>query len=123
MGVTVTLIVATAGMVSTTWVQFIKGSMLVGFCAVVVLMILERGFKTTDFETLKGPTVADSATMEKPWANKPYVKSADGAVWRVTDKGLIATQVFAKRGGQKFVNGQPQSKANDLQPPNWSPTP
>ena len=115
-GVTVTLIVATAGMVSTTWVQFIKGSMLVGFCAVVVLMILERGFKTTDFETLKGPTVADSATMEKPWANKPYVKSADGAVWRVTDKGLLATQMYSKRDGQKFVNGQPQSKTNDLHP-------
>src|SRR5437868_1731076 len=31
-GVTVTIIVVTAGMVSTTWVQFIKGSLLVFFC-------------------------------------------------------------------------------------------
>ncbi len=115
-GVTVTLIVATAGMVSTTWVQFIKGSMLVGFCAVLVLMIMERGFTTTDFEKLRGPSGADVASMEKPWAEKPYVKSADGAVWRATDKGLIATQTFAKRDGQKFVNGKPQSKANDLLP-------
>jgi cation/acetate symporter len=30
-GVAVTLIVVTAGMVSTTWVQFIKGSLLVFF--------------------------------------------------------------------------------------------
>ncbi len=42
-GVTVILIVATAGMVSTTWVQFIKGSLLVVFCFVLTIMILHRG--------------------------------------------------------------------------------
>jgi cation/acetate symporter len=42
-GVVVTLIVVTAGMVSTTWVQFIKGGMLVIFCAALTLMILNRG--------------------------------------------------------------------------------
>ena len=42
-GVTVTLIVVTAGMVSTTWVQFIKGSLLVFFCGVLTSMILTRG--------------------------------------------------------------------------------
>ena len=42
-GVTVTLIVVTAGMVSTTWVQFIKGSLLVFFCGVLTSMILARG--------------------------------------------------------------------------------
>ena len=36
-------IVTTAGMVSTTWVQFIKGSLLVLFCAVLVVAILNRG--------------------------------------------------------------------------------
>src|SRR5947209_4695496 len=44
-GVTVILIVVTAGMVSTTWVQFIKGSLLVFFCSVLVVLILNRGFK------------------------------------------------------------------------------
>ena len=43
-GVSVTVIVATAGMVSTTWVQFIKGTLLVVICAFVVGLILERGF-------------------------------------------------------------------------------
>jgi cation/acetate symporter len=43
-GVAVTVIVATAGMVSTTWVQFIKGTLLVVICAFVVGLILERGF-------------------------------------------------------------------------------
>ena len=42
-GVAVTLIVVTAGMVSTTWVQFIKGSLLVFFCGVLASLILERG--------------------------------------------------------------------------------
>ena len=45
-GVTVILIVVTAGMVSTTWVQFIKGSLLVVFSAVLTLTLLSQGFKT-----------------------------------------------------------------------------
>ena len=49
-GVVVTLIVVTAGMVSTTWVQFIKGGMLVIFCAILTAMILNRGLmgRSTD---------------------------------------------------------------------------
>lgn len=43
-GAAVTVIVATAGMVSTTWVQFIKGTLLVVVCTVVVALILDRGF-------------------------------------------------------------------------------
>ena len=42
-GSVVIFIVTTAGMVSTTWVQFIKGSLLVVFCAILVAMILNRG--------------------------------------------------------------------------------
>jgi cation/acetate symporter len=42
-GVVVILIVVTAGMVSTTWVQFIKGGLLVIFCAALTVMILWRG--------------------------------------------------------------------------------
>jgi len=49
-GVAVTMIVVTAGMVSTTWVQFIKGSLLVFFCGILAAMILDRGLvvKTID---------------------------------------------------------------------------
>jgi cation/acetate symporter len=42
-GSVVIVIVVTAGMVSTTWVQFIKGSLLVAFCAALVVAILARG--------------------------------------------------------------------------------
>jgi cation/acetate symporter len=45
-GVTVILIVVTAGMVSTTWVQFIKGTLLVVFSAILTVMLLAQGFKT-----------------------------------------------------------------------------
>src|SRR6185369_1415905 len=45
-GVVVTVIVVTAGMVSTTYVQFIKGSLLVIFCTILTVMILNRGLTT-----------------------------------------------------------------------------
>lgn len=42
-GIVVMLIVVTAGMVSTTWVQFIKGGLLVLFCTGLTAAILHRG--------------------------------------------------------------------------------
>jgi cation/acetate symporter len=42
-GATVTLIVVTAGMVSTTYVQFVKGSLLVVFSSILTALILDRG--------------------------------------------------------------------------------
>jgi cation/acetate symporter len=47
-GAVVILIVVTAGMVSTTYVQFIKGSLLVFFSTVLVVMILNRGLNVVD---------------------------------------------------------------------------
>jgi cation/acetate symporter len=44
-GSVVILIVVTAGMVSTTWVQFLKGSLLVAFSLVLTVMILVRGLE------------------------------------------------------------------------------
>jgi cation/acetate symporter len=51
-GAVVITIVVTAGMVSTTWVQFIKGSLLVVFSTVLTVLILARGFhaRTGPFE-------------------------------------------------------------------------
>lgn len=45
-GLIVTLIVVTAGMVSTTWVQFLKGGLLILFSLVLTGLILSRGFST-----------------------------------------------------------------------------
>jgi cation/acetate symporter len=60
-GIVVITIVVTAGMVSTTWVQFLKGSLLVIFSGVLVTMLLQGGLKTntTAFQTI-GPMDADA---------------------------------------------------------------
>ncbi len=47
-GVVVIVIVVSAGMVSTTYVQFIKGSLLVLFSAVLVVQIMQRGLTTSE---------------------------------------------------------------------------
>jgi cation/acetate symporter len=47
-GATVIVIVVTAGMVSTTWVQFLKGALLVIFSAILTVMVLNRGFDVKD---------------------------------------------------------------------------
>jgi cation/acetate symporter len=47
-GAVVIIIVVTAGMVSTTWVQFIKGSLLVVFSAVLTVLILQRGLEVRE---------------------------------------------------------------------------
>src|SRR5690606_37456831 len=81
----VTLIVVTAGMVSTTWVQFIKGTMLVVFCGVLVVMILGRGLTTQpagesqhDFAILPAEEAIgpNAKIMEESgvWVGKPYVR-------------------------------------------------
>ncbi|TWT96038.1 Cation/acetate symporter ActP [Botrimarina colliarenosi] len=63
-GVVVILIVVTAGMVSTTWVQFLKGALLVIFSAVLSMIVLNRGLEanpTTETATLRtlGPLPAN----------------------------------------------------------------
>lgn len=58
-GAVVIIIVVTAGMVSTTWVQFLKGSLLVVFSAVLTVMILQRGFEA-DPSTAEPQTVTET---------------------------------------------------------------
>jgi len=51
-GAVVVFIVVTAGMVSTTYVQFLKGGLLVIFSLMLTLLILYRGLNTTPAEEL-----------------------------------------------------------------------
>jgi cation/acetate symporter len=62
-GVAVIIIVVTAGMVSTTWVQFIKGSLLVFFCTILVIMILYRGLSTSAPSQPQTIVKSDNATL------------------------------------------------------------
>ncbi len=54
-GTIVILIVVSAGMVSTTYVQFLKGSLLVVFSTVLTMMILNRGFTARTDQHLNEP--------------------------------------------------------------------
>jgi cation/acetate symporter len=66
-GTVVVTIVITAGMVSTTWVQFIKGAMLVIFCGVLTLGILYRGLEAQPAigEALRVTVVHQTDTSQK----------------------------------------------------------
>ncbi|MDX1965203.1 MAG: cation acetate symporter [Pirellulales bacterium] len=129
-GTIVILIVVMAGMVSTTWVQFIKGGLLVLFCGVLTYGILARGlttapqpgnnafaaYQTTSLPLLleKNPDLEVLPTAS-PWQGKPYVrlKSASTGrleIWRVIPSvtgepapaapQIAATQFITKQPGQ-----------------------
>lgn len=140
-GAIVITIVATAGMTSTTYVQFIKGAMLVVFSLIVTVAVLYRGltttpdqggrvpfyqYKTLEASEVKGAlVVADKAYAVKgsvPVKSETYVKLENNGVqtwWLRSDKdGKIAlkeTQYEVKKAdGSKLVNGLPASKDNVL---------
>ncbi len=127
-GVVVILIVVTAGMVSTTWVQFLKGGLLVIFSTLLTWMILGRGFTTQEggadgykFRTL-GPLATDSAEGEVPtigpmiaklpdlpgetvlvplpaWSETPFVRTQND------ETGLITTWSLRENAeGQRFFD-------------------
>ena len=94
-GAVVILIVVTAGMVSTTWVQFLKGSLLVLFSMILVGLLLQRGLKVQSggrdghefsiSEPLEGDPLPhiqaqpgwEQATLlpsEGAWAQAPFVR-------------------------------------------------
>jgi cation/acetate symporter len=102
-GTVVILIVVTAGMVSTTWVQFIKGSLLVLFCLVLTIAILRRGLTTdpslsnADFRKPKEISLVTESYLkenhlvwlpsEGAWAGpvgKMYVRLKDEQTGRVS---------------------------------------
>ena len=112
-GAVVILIVVTAGMVSTTWVQFLKGGLLVVFSAILTWMILDRGFSVTkggadghEFQSMK-VTAEDLANgdgtlgtlagvdvlpaedgwekFEKKFARVKNRESGDVTVWHVRE--------------------------------------
>jgi len=109
-GTIVILIVVTAGMVSTTWVQFLKGSLLVVFSFVLTVMILLRGFNVRDggedghsFDVIgpydrsqfpsalmthgEAPEYEDLQRADGPWKDKPYIRIKYGTgrlgIWRL----------------------------------------
>jgi len=90
-GIIVIVIVATAGMTSTTYVQFIKGGLLIILSTILTLYILKNGFTLNPEH--KGQNYHEFMELS------PVM--ADGKVERVNDWDLIS-QVEVK--GKQFVN-------------------
>jgi cation/acetate symporter len=135
-GAVVILIVVTAGMVSTTWVQFIKGTLLVIFSGLLTLMLLARGFEVKDggvdnYHFKKVGPIAQSTiapgfalpdgalviAADDGWEKSKFVRAKLGDVVQVynvvpTEKEgdvvLREAQTYRKSGGQEIVNGQPK---------------
>lgn len=74
-GAVVILIVATAGMASTTYVQFLKGSLLLVFTGGLTVMILNRGLTADPGPAASAPqTVTTTADGKKFVNGKPHGK-------------------------------------------------
>lgn len=128
----VIIIVATAGMASTTYVQFLKGGLLIVFSTILAGAVLVRGISTTPAgsELRALPFHLDTSgnvRLDVPGyrvapgqehselVNKGYVKALhDGrvTVWKVspTSNTLEETlTVTARPTGEKLYNGAPAS--------------
>lgn len=137
-GAVVITIVVTAGMVSTTWVQFLKGSLLVIFSAVLVVMVLQKGFRVDndafqtigplDAQQLAGSEIDGRAVIPATdgWEEDPSLvrlKSVNGPgydVFRVeslsdgsNQKQLRQAQSVSGSGGERFVDGAPLGVGED----------
>lgn len=131
-GATVIVIVITAGMVSTTWVQFLKGSLLVVFSLVLTLMVLDRGFTEReggiDGEALEqiGPLTAEELgaetiagrpvlPAENGWQDHPFTRLADAdggyTTFSIaeTENGYLLreAQAVTHQEGQILIGGVP----------------
>ena len=129
-GVVVTIIVATAGMASTTYVQFFKGALLLIMSTVVVIMVLFRGLSTTpvnngvayhDFKPLTAtasmvisdPSYSVVAGLDSAFGKAGFVKLAKDSketIWKFeqTDAGYTLEQtlyVTTKADGTMLYNG------------------
>ncbi len=135
-GAVVIIIVVTAGMVSTTWVQFLKGSLLVAFSAVLTLMILNDGFKAEGtgeelgLRAIQNPDDVDDnpgkwtpVEPEGIWIDTPFLRYRDeaGAVAVFTrheidtaqgrQTWLLEAQTLTEtEAGEVFVNGKPKGE-------------
>ncbi len=129
-GIVVTIIVATAGMASTTYVQFFKGALLLIMSTVVVIYVLTQGLSTSptnngqpyhEFKTLQADSalnISDAnytvvAGLDSEFGKAGFIKLANAGVesiWHLNqnDQGyrLEETLFMTKMpDGTKTFNG------------------
>ena len=125
-GVIVIAIVATAGMTSTTYVQFLKGGLLIIFSIILVVVLCMRGMETTpdqggdvpfyDYEVVKVVDFSGSI-IGQPFeaAGKKFVKTQKDGVekWYVYKDSDTLEEVqyrSVKADGSIIVNGKAEVK-------------
>jgi len=140
-GAIVITIVATAGMASTTYVQFLKGSLLIIFSTVLVGAVLVRGLTTKPeasgtedyYEYARVEAVLNSSevkVLEPGFEIEETIKTSSGLVfanmdlngvetwWLLeqTDNGLFLqeTQSVVQNEDGEWINGSPASEFNQL---------
>ena len=143
-GAIVITIVATAGMASTTYVQFLKGGLLIIFSLVLVVAVCVRGFNTKPDQggsvpfytaaTLEAADVAGQLTftdastrvleVQKIASAKStfarLIREGKESWWLVgaADSGRVILKevqsVVVTRDAKRLVNGAPESKENVL---------
>ncbi len=140
-GAIVITIVATAGMASTTYVQFLKGFLLIIFSTVLVVAVLIRGISTQPDQGGKVPfytysqlpatkTGEQIAVSEPGWnvveqqvtsSGMEFAKLEQDGIeswWKVSENAgaitLIETQSVVIKADGKWINGAPASDTNQL---------
>jgi cation/acetate symporter len=140
-GFIVITIVATAGMTSTTYVQFFKGGLLIVFSLVLVIAVSVRGLSTTPdqggrvpfrtYATLTGQESAGTLRVDEPGWTVAAVKEARGIKFARLENGGKSTwfkvegsggsvrlqesqSVVTRQGGGRVINGAPESRDNQL---------
>jgi cation/acetate symporter len=141
-GAIVITIVATAGMTSTTYVQFIKGGLLIIFSTILVAAVCMRGLSTSpdngseqpfhEFKALAAEVSGEQIIVEDTdyqfitWHNSNEItfvalRNAEGQTgwWKLEtdeDKSILreSQYVASKADGSKWINGAPASDENQL---------
>ena len=110
-GVIVTVIVATAGMTSTTYVQFIKGGMLIIFSTILCISIFHKGLSLLPnkdyhkFETIKLVEVkANSVKIANP--SYKFIAKQNGFV-KLQKDNISSWWVLADKNGKTVLDECP----------------
>lgn len=104
-GAVVTVIVATAGMASTTWVQFIKGALLVLFAAGLTVLILNRGLTADATDTAMSPQAKDALRPSGHVSKLPGGMSETGPLDPLSYLGVVRESEIVRweKMGDEYV--------------------
>lgn len=140
-GVIVIVIVSTAGMASTTYVQFLKGALLIIFSIMLVTLVLSRGLSTApdqggdvpyhSFTSIKISELSDNSLSLSDNSYKientyesgkmKFVKlSKDNnySFWKINEEGMVLEETLSVTilpNGEKLYNGEPKENEKFFQ--------